>query len=90
MARVSDVLSAADVNEIADAPAGVVQEAITLGIGGRSEHARTGVEGATPSAQKEPARNQPKMSVASISRDGKVTFEATQNPKAENSTTTTS
>ena len=89
-ARVSDVLTAADVNEIADAPAGVVQEAVTKGIGGKSEHARTGVEGATPSAQQEPARNLPKMSVASISRDGKVTFEATQDPKAANTTPATS
>lgn len=89
-ARVSDILTAADVNEIADAPAGVVQEAITQSITGTPDSARTGVEGATPSAQQSSSRNQPKMSVASISRDGKVSFETAQNPEAASTTTRTS
>jgi hypothetical protein len=88
--RVSDVLTAADVNEIADAPAGVVQEAITQNIIGKSDTARTGVEGATPSAQQGVASNQPRMSVASIGRDGKVTFETTQNSQAAGAATRTS
>jgi uncharacterized protein (AIM24 family) len=87
-ARVSDVLTAADVKEIADAPAGVVQEAITQNITSKIDAARTGLEGATPSAQQAPVRNHPKVSVASISRDGKVTFETAQNPNAENTTRT--
>ena len=79
-ARVSDVLTARDVNEIADAPAGVVQEALSNTQEGKLDTKRTGIEGATPSAS--PVRlaptNQPKLSVASISRDGKVTFESTK------------
>jgi hypothetical protein len=78
-ARVSDVLTARDVNEIADAPAGVVHEAI-IGIqSGNSDASRTGIEGATPSASPSstaPVKSQPRLSVASISRDGKVTFES--------------
>lgn len=89
-ARVSDVLTARDVNEIADTPAGVVQQAIAQSTASISDGPRTGVEGATTSAQQAPARNQPKISVASISRDGKVTFEATQNPEAAGTATKTS
>ena len=79
--RVNDVLTAREVNEIADAPAGTVREAISNaqtppGL----DLSRTGVEGATPSAATSPsAKKQPKLTVASISRDGKVSFEATQN-----------
>jgi uncharacterized protein (AIM24 family) len=88
-ARVSDVLTARDVNEIADAPAGVVQEAITQSTAGKSDGLGTVGEGVTTSAQQSPARNQPKMSVASISRDGKVTFETAQNPGVASTTTKT-
>lgn len=89
-ARVSDVLTAADVNEIADAPTGVVQEALTQNTTEKSDSTRTGVEGATPSAQQDPAWTKPKMSVASISRDGKVTFGTAQNPAAATTTARTS
>ena len=83
--RVRDVLTRDEVNEIADAPAGVVTDTIRNLSGGtgaqKIETQRMGVEGATPSAS--PAstpRNQPKLSVASVSSDGKVTFEAKKDP----------
>ena len=84
-AKVSDVLTAADVNEIADADAGVVQEAIKQSEV-KSEAGRSGIEGATPSAQ---SINQPKMSVASISRDRKVSFEPAKTSEAASTTTRT-
>jgi len=74
--RVSDVLTAGDVNEIADAPAGIAQRAIRDVQSGK-DSARTGVEGAMTSASPEQTqRTQPKLTVASVSQDGKVTFEA--------------
>ena len=76
------MLSARDVNEIADAPAGTVQAAIESAQGTGLDLKRTGVEGATSSASpmSTPMQtSQPRLSVASISRDGKVTFEATKN-----------
>ena len=82
-ARVSDVLTAQEVNEIADAPAGVVREAIEGSQAPKGlDMSRTGIEGATPSAATSTtgATRQPKLSVASVSSDGKVTFKATQNP----------
>lgn len=76
-ARVNDVLTAQQVNEIADAPAGVLTEAISKG------HVAEGVSTSQSSAATAGqiasiplSRPQPKMSVASVSRDGKVTFEA--------------
>lgn len=64
--RVSDLLSAQEVNEIADAPAGVVQEAITASQTPRTE----GSAGTLPAAP----RQQPRLSVASVGSDGKVSF----------------
>lgn len=80
-ARISDVLTAKEVNEIAETPAGVVQEAIAALQDTKPDPVRTGVEGGTPSVSPPAATtqtHQPKLSVASISRDGKVTFEATK------------
>ena len=79
--RVRDVLTRDEVNEIADAPAGVVTDANRNVPGGTRpknvETERMGIEGATPSAEKaEPQHTQPKLTVASVSKDGKVTFEA--------------
>lgn len=85
-ARVSDVLTAQEVNEIADAPAGVVREAIQASQAPKGlDLARTGIEGATTSAATSPAapKSQPKLSVASVGSDGKVTFKATQNTVQE-------
>ena len=78
--RVSDVLTARQVNEIADSPPGVVQNALETAESSLLDAPRTGVEGAMSSASPaaSPPRQQttPKLSVASISGDGKVTFEA--------------
>ena len=76
-----DVLTRDEVNEIADAPAGVITDAIRDVKGGMRpknvETERMGIEGATPSAEKvETPQSQPKLTVASVSKDGKVTFEA--------------
>ncbi|KIW50634.1 hypothetical protein PV05_09425 [Exophiala xenobiotica] len=67
-ARVNDVLTAQDVNEIADAPAGSVREAI--GNAQKTQSPNT----STPAVA--PAKSRPKVSVASIGRDGKVSFES--------------
>jgi hypothetical protein len=81
-ARVNDVLTTQEVNEIADAPAGVAREAIREARAKDLDRSRTGIEGATISAStSEPVKKQPKLSVASVSKDGKVTFEARQEPK---------
>lgn len=79
--RVSDVLSTQEVNEIADAPAGVVREAIAgAQTPNRLDDTRSGIEGALEAAAISPAASkQPKLSVASINSDGKVSFAATQN-----------
>jgi hypothetical protein len=84
--RLSDVLSAREVNEIADAPPGVARDAVeNLRAGGSqikegSDASRTGVEGATISASSAGAtRKEPKLSYASVSRDGKVKIEETKN-----------
>ena len=83
--RVRDVLTSEQVNEIADAPAGEVLDAArTMSLGKGSDAARMGVEGATPSAAPgagASGQSQPKLSMASISRDGKVTFEAVKDPE---------
>ena len=82
----SDVLTSQEVNEIADAPAGAVREAIQTPPTAKGlDLARTGVEGANPSAATSPPaiKSQPKLSVASVSSDGKVTFKATQSPSQE-------
>lgn len=87
-ARVSDVLSAREVNEIADAPAGAVREAVEVaGSGGRplkagagGDASRTGIEGATASAApgSDAVRKEPRLNYASVSRDGKVNIEETK------------
>ncbi|KAK3168046.1 hypothetical protein OEA41_004492 [Lepraria neglecta] len=68
-ARISDVLTSQDVNEVADAQPGVVQPVVTLSQ-----------EKPTDAASHEKATmpvtiKAPKMSTASIGSDGKVTFE---------------
>lgn len=68
-ARVGDVLTAQDVNEIADAPAGAVHDALA--------HAQAALDSSQTAAP--PAVAPTKVSIASVSRDGKVTFEAAQN-----------
>jgi len=80
-ARVNDVLTAQEVNEIADAPAGVVREVISsLPTSNGFNSSKTGIESTTPSAAMFPSSKPlSKLSVASISRDGKVSFETTQN-----------
>lgn len=84
-ARLSDVLSTQEVNEIADAPPGVARNAIeTVGHGGSqiragTDAARTGVEGAMASAHPAGgARKEPRLSYASVSRDGTVQIEGTK------------
>lgn len=62
-ARVSDVLTARDVNEIADAPAGVTQEWLTKGRG--HEDASGSVTKDLPTG----------YHLAEVGREGKVTFE---------------
>lgn len=85
-ARLSDVLSTQEVNEIADAPPGVARAAVESARSGGgqmregSDAARTGVEGATVSAQPTgAARKEPRLSYASVTRDGKVKIEETKN-----------
>ena len=81
--RIRDVLDSEQVNEIADAPAGEALDAARTLRLGKSDASRMGVQGATTSAATEGATEtgQPKLSVGSISKDGKVTFEATQEPE---------
>lgn len=62
--RVADALTSKEVNEIADAPAGVVPEAVELTTKPKVEAKPASVE-QPPSA----------IHVASVSRDGKVSFE---------------
>lgn len=80
-ARVNDVLTAQEVNEIADAPAGVVRDAVSNVHAATVESSGKGPEGASPSST--PAPSQPKMSMASINRDGKVSFKAAPSPGEE-------
>lgn len=71
--RVGDSLAAEQVNEVADAPAGVLPRAVEMAAGGKSEpiaKVETTVEQA-PSA----------IHVAAVRRDGKVTFEDTKDLK---------
>lgn len=78
-ARVNDVLTAADVNEIADTPPGAVREALSA----VADSSRMGIEGVTTSAAPTSSvpRSQPKLTVASVSKDGKVTFDAVKDPE---------
>ena len=89
------MLTKDEVNEIADAPAGVVSDTVrnlTGGVGAQKiESKRMGVEGAMSSAAQAPSsgslpssqvasQSQPKLEVKSVSGDGKVTFEAKKEP----------
>lgn len=66
--RISDVLTARDINEIADSPAGTVQSAVTL--------ASKPIEEPEP---KRPADVPTGFHVASVSKGGKVRFEDAEN-----------
>ncbi|KAJ9622218.1 Altered inheritance of mitochondria protein 24, mitochondrial [Knufia peltigerae] len=66
--RVSDVLTAQEVNEIADAPAGSVVEAID-----NAQGAQKASSAAAASTSTVP-RSQPKLSTATVGKDGKVSF----------------
>lgn len=67
--RISDVLTNAEVNEIADAPAGAVPAAVDLAT--------------KPKVTEEPAKTRDaaavKVNIASVGRDGKVQIEKAQN-----------
>ncbi|KAI0439484.1 mitochondrial biogenesis AIM24-domain-containing protein [Xylaria telfairii] len=69
--RISDVLTNADVNEIADAPAGAVSAAVELAT-------RPKVTEEAPKTQDAP---KVKINVASVGKDGKVQFEDAKNLK---------
>jgi hypothetical protein len=69
--RVRDALTASDINEIADAPAGVVPRAVELAAAPKLE-AGSG-DGAGSAKLHKPTATA--IHVASVGRDGKVTFE---------------
>ncbi|MCJ1411722.1 Altered inheritance of mitochondria protein 24, mitochondrial [Ptychographa xylographoides] len=71
-ARLSDVLTTIDIDEIADTPAGVVKERITLAPQNGAEDSLQSLKAPIPIADK-PIR----LSVATIGKDGKVKFEET-------------
>jgi len=68
--RVSDALTTRDVNEIADTPAGTTQKAVEL-------VARKEAEKASEAGKAPRAVNQPRFSIASVQRDGKVNIKET-------------
>ena len=68
----SDVLTTIDIDEIADTPAGVVKERITLAPQNGAEDSLQSLKAPIPIADK-PIR----LSVATIGKDGKVKFEET-------------
>jgi hypothetical protein len=68
------------VDEIADAPPGVVQEAAELAITRQREQAGDVGDGRRKKAMVAPetvVRKPPKLSIASVQRDGKVKIEET-------------
>ncbi len=69
--RISDVLTARDINEIADSPAGTVQSAVTLSTKPMDEPLET-KRADTPTG----------FHVASVSKDGKVRFGDAENLSA--------
>ncbi len=83
--RISDVLTNRDIHEIADAPPGVVQEAVQLEM--TRQHAEAGTEtmmgreqaktASTTAAGTTFVRKPPKLSIASVQRDGRVRIEET-------------
>lgn len=66
--RISDVLTTRDVNEIADSPAGAVQQAITLKNNPKSEEASRKQVTDVPTG----------FRFAEVGKDGKVKFEDTK------------
>lgn len=68
--RISDVLTSADVNELADAPAGAVPAAVEVATKPKPE--------LTPKTEDVAAV---KINVASVGADGKVSFADTKNLK---------
>lgn len=85
-----EVLTREQVDEIADAPAGSVASTVRDVHDARDaevEKRRMGVQGATPSAAPDKGaaagavEGQPKLEVKSVSEDGKVTFQARQEPE---------
>ena len=76
-ARIRDVLSTHEVNEIADAPPGVVREAVeNVSTGGSRLKGESDASRTASSAGA--ARKEPRLSYASVSRDGKVKIEETK------------
>ena len=78
-------MNAHEVNEIADAPAGLAREAIENAHADDSQmkqgadDARTSVGGVTVSVMPAgAARTEPRLSYASVGRDGKVKIEETK------------
>jgi uncharacterized protein (AIM24 family) len=70
--RVADVLTNKQVNEIADAPAGAIPAAVELATGSDAEADKKKAEAAVPETTEQPPSA---LHVASVRRDGKVTFE---------------
>jgi Mitochondrial biogenesis AIM24 len=72
--RVRDVLTAREVNEIADTPPGTVKEAVRLAL--KKQSAETGGTGTGEKVEQTTiVRKPPKLSIASVQRDGKVRIE---------------
>ena len=70
--RLSDVLTARDVNEVANAEAGVVHQAEKLTSKNSPQEGTTQIESPTPRADR-PTH----ISIATVRKDGKVEFEET-------------
>ncbi|KAG9773258.1 hypothetical protein KCU88_g5846, partial [Aureobasidium melanogenum] len=75
-AKVNDVLTAQEVNEMADTPPGVVREALTDAQAAKAiDASRPGAARASPSSSTSSPQSQAKLSYANVSSDGKVTFD---------------
>ncbi|GJN71533.1 altered inheritance of mitochondria protein 24, mitochondrial [Purpureocillium lilacinum] len=75
--RVADVLSSEQVNEIADAPAGVLPQALELQGKDKTKEITDGAAAPATTTEQPPSA----LHVASVRRDGKVTFEDTKDLK---------
>lgn len=75
--RVTDVLTNEQVNEIADAPAGALPRTVDLSLGEKLPSEPTKVEKPVESSEQPPSA----IHLASVQRDGKVTFEDTKDLK---------
>lgn len=75
--RVTDVLSSEQVNEIADSPAGALPKALESTTGEKLAEVEGGKVKALETAEQAPSG----IHVASVQRDGKVTFEDTKDLK---------